>query len=518
MALPSSNATIAGVLETLFRHKKKVLFMPLVILSLGALIIFFAPRTYKSQAKLFLQIGRESVGIDPSAQTGQQMISLQQQGRDTEVNSAIDLMTSRGVIAKVVDRIGVDYVKRGGPAGKGGEPNPVSQAISDVLGTVITAIKSIDPVSKREEAITKLEKNLYATAERDSTLINLYYSADSPLGAQEILETVIDVYQEEHLRIHRNTGSFAFFEERESTLRTQLDGAMERLRMAKDEIGVASIGARRDNLESQLQAIQLAAYTAETERSAASASLADMRQQLGDMPERLVSSKKEIPNEGADLLREQLYQLQMREMDLKARYSDSHPLIVAISSQVEAAKAIVDDQSLTREETTDDINPIHRQVSLAMKQQVSMVAGLDARLKMLGEQESLINQDLQKNNADDVRLTQLERDKSLLDKTYFQCAENLEQARIGEALEANHVSSISIAQEASFTEKPVSPSKLLVGLGSIMLAFAGTAATVLGLEQLNDKLRTEAAVEEATGVPVLTSIPENTIQGRVLSR
>ena len=517
MALPAPHTTTASLLEVLFRHKKKALLLPLAILSLGALIIFFAPRTYKSQAKLFLQIGRESVGIDPSAQTGQQMISLQQQGRDTEVNSAIDLMTSRGVIAKVVDRIGIDYVKRGGPAGKG-EPNPVSQAISGVLGSVITAIKSIDPVSRREEAIIKLEKNLYATAERDSTLVNLSYGAESPTGAKKILETLIDVYQEEHLRIHRNTGSFAFFEEREGLLRTQLEGAMERLRLAKNEIGVASIGARRDNLESQLQVIQLAAYTAETERSAAAASLADMKQQIADMPERLVSSKKEIPNEGADLLREQLYQLQMREMDLKARYNDSHPLIIAISSQVKAAKEIVDDQEPTREETTDDINPIRRQISLAMKQRESMVAGLEARMEMLGEQENLINHDLKKNNADDIRLIQLERDKSLLDKTYFQCAENLEQARIGEALEANQVSSISIAQEATFTEKPVSPSKLLVGLGSIFLAFAGTAATLLGLEQLNDKLRSEAAVEEATGVPVLTSVPDNGVQGRVLSR
>lgn len=517
MSLSSSDATLAGVLEILFRHKKKVLFIPLVILSLGAFIIFFAPRTYKSQAKLFLQVGRESVGIDPTAQTSQQMISLQQQGRDTEVTSAMDLMTSRGVIAKVVDRIGVDYIKRGGPAGSGGESNPVSEAISNALGTVITAIKSIDPISKREEAIITVEKNFYTDVERDSTLINLAYSTDSPAGAKAILETMIAVFQEEHLRIHRNNDSFTFFQEREALLRSQLDGAIERLRLAKDEIGVASIGVRRDNLEAQLQANQLAAYTAETERSAAMASLADMNKQIRDMPERLVSSKKEIPNEGADLLREQLYQLQMRELDLKARYNDSHPLIVAISSQVKAAKEIVDDQTTTRQETTDDINPLHRQVSLAMNQQGSVVAGLEARIKMLAQQESLINLDLQKNNADEVRLTQLERDKTLLDRNYYQCAENLEQARIGEALERDQVSSISLAQEATFTEKPVSPSKLLVGLGSIMLAFAGTAATLLGFEQLNNKLRDESAVEEATGVPVLTTVPDNSTQGRVLS-
>ncbi len=517
MPLSTSNITPASLLEILFRHKKKVFFIPLVILSLGASVIFFAPRTYRSQAKLFLQIGRESVGIDPSAQTGQQMISLQQQGRDTEVNSAVDLMTSREVISKLVDRIGIDYIKRGGPAGEG-KSSPVSQAISNVLGTVIGAIKSIDPISEHEEAIIKVEKNLYADADRDSTLISLYYSADSPVGAQKILETLVEVFQEEHLRIHRNNGSFAFFQDREALLRSQLDGALERLHLAKNKMGIASIDARRNNLEAQLQAIHMASYTAETERSASAASLADMRQQISKMPERLISSRKQIPNEGADLLREQLYQLQVQQMELKSRYSDSHPMIVAISAQVEAAQEIVDEQSETREETVDDINPLHRQISLAMKQQESLVAGLDARLEMLAEQEISVRQDLEEVNANEVLLTQLERDKALLDKDYFQCAENLEQARIDEALEKGNVSSISLAQAATFAEKPVSPSKLLVGLGSIALAFSGTVVTLLGIEQLSDKLQSEAAVEEATGVPVLASIPENSSQGRVLSR
>jgi capsular polysaccharide biosynthesis protein len=63
----------------------------------------------------------------------------------------------------------------------------------------------------------------------------------------------------------------------------------------------------------------------------------------------------------------------------------------------------------------------------------------------------------------------------------------------------------------------VSPSKLIVALGSIVLAFAGTAAMILGLEQVSDKVRDERTIEKATGVPVLATIPDSAIHGRVLT-
>lgn len=524
MANAKETTSIYQILEVLFRHKKKVVLIPLTILGIGLAIALFAPRSYRSEAKLALQVGRQSVNIDPTAATGQAMIGIQQMGREGEVTTAMDLIKSRGVIAKAVDKIseefGVEYVLRGGPAGSGGS-NAVLDLYDATLGaaasTAIKTLKSIDPISDREEAIIQVEENLVVDAERDSTLIVVTYSTDSPEGAQKILETLIDVYQEEHLRIHRNAGSRAFFEVQENQLRDQLDEALDGVRKAKDEIGVASIETRRQNLEGQLQTITMSAYQAETERKADVAELRELLRQLGDQPERLVSSKKSVPNQGADLMREQLYELQVRRADLKARYSSSHPLVVAISRQVEEAENVVDDELEVREETVDDINPIHRQISLSAKQKQSSVASLDARLKALKDQDLAIRADLEKLNKDYMRLTQLEREAEILRRKYLRYSDNLEQARIDAELEKQKISSVSLAQAPTLAGKPVSPSKLLVGLGSIVLAFAGTAATVLGLEQVSDKPRSDKAIERATGVPVLASIPESAVHGRVLA-
>lgn len=520
MATPKETTSIYQILEVLFRHKKKVVMIPAVVLTIGLGIALFAPRSYRSEAKLALQVGRQSVNIDPTAATGQAMIGIQQMGREGEVMTAMDLIKSRGVIAKVVDRVGEDYVLRGGPEGSG-QSNAVSDAYDATLGAAtsyaIKTIKSIDPISDREEAIIEIEENLVVDAERDSTLIVVTYSTDSPEGAQEVLKTLVEVYQEEHLRIHRNEDSKQFFTDQEEDFRDKLDAALNLVREAKDEIGVASIETRRQNLEGQLQTITMSAYQAETERNADVAELRELLRQLDDQPERLVSSKKSIPNEGADLMRDQLYELQVRQADLKARYSSSHPLVVAISRQVEEAENVVDDEKAVREETTDDINPLHRQLLLAAKQKESSIASLDARLKALKDQDETIRGDLAKLNKDYVRLAQLERDAEILRRNFMRYSDNLEQARIDSELEKQKISSVSLAQAPTLAAKPVSPSKLLVGLGSIVLAFAGTAATVLGLEQVSDKLRSDKSIERATGVPVLASIPESAVHGRVLA-
>lgn len=521
MSATPSRLSVTALLEMLFRHRIKAVLIPVLVLSAGLAIALFAPRQYRSEAKLALQLGRQSVNLDPTAQTGQQIIGIQQMGRDAEVVTAIELIKSRGVISKVVERLGPDYILRGGPKGSGGPSNSVQAVFGATIGAAmkntIAAIKSIDPISPEEEAIISVERKLVAEAERDSTLLSVTYSTGTPIGAKTILETLIDVYREEHLRINRNEGSRAFFQEQEGLIRGQLDEAMDQVRLAKDEIGVASIETRRQNLENQLQSITMAAYQAETERNALNAELQDLRRQIGVLPERLIASKKSVPNQGADLMREQLYSLQVRQADLKARYSDSHPLVIAISQQIEEAEKVVDEQSNVREETTDDVNPIHRELTLAAKQKQSQLASLEARLDVLRDQDETIRRDLEKLNYDAMKLAQLEREESNLNRKYFRYSDNLEQTRIDEELERQEVSSVSVAQEPTLAAKPVSPSKLLVGLGSIVLAFAGTAATILGLEQMNDKVRNEQTVEAATGVPVMATIPDSSVHGRVLS-
>lgn len=509
-------ASGGDIAEMLFRHKKKIIFTPLMIGLVAAAVILWWPRTYQSEAKVFLQVGRESVGLDPTATTGN-TISLQQNGRDNEVVSAMDVLASRGLASKVVDALGPDYILRGGPEDAAAAESAITKAIKEPVLALVALLKSIDPVSDREEAIIELEENLTLDSERDSTVIVVQVDAKTPQGAQEILAKLVEIYQQEHLRIHRNPDSRNFFAEQRDMLERRLEEANEAVRAAKAEMGLASVEDRRLTLEGQVRAIELEAYSTEQDLAMAEARVGDLEKKINDEPERLVSSQKSIPNQGADLLREQLYTLQMRQMELKARYNDSHPLVVAIADQVQEAEKVFNDQSEQRQETTNDLNPIHRKLSLDLRQQQVAVAGYQQRLKTLQKQRELVIADLKQLITNEIRLDDLQREVSIARTKFFKYAENLEQARIDEALEEQKISSASIAQSATLSEKPVSPSKLLVGLGAILLAFGGTVSWVAASEQLNNKLHSGDEAERQLGLPVFAEIPRSQVHGRVLN-
>ncbi len=506
----------AELTEIIFRHKYKIVAVPTVILLLTLGVIFFFPRMYRSEARLFLQIGRESLAIDPTATTGPSA-NLIQNNRDEEVKSALQVIISRGVISQVVDRLGPEYVLNAGEV-NGASGNAFVTACKQGLGTVIKTLKSIDPISDREEAIIEVEENLRVNAERNSMVLAATYDSAAPAAAQQILGTLIDIYQSEHLRIHRNADSGAFLADQRDLLRSQYLEAQQQLKNAKNGYGVASLIGRRSSLESQLQSIELNQIQTRQELTTAEAKIADIKSQLTAIPDRETSSEKSIPNEGADLLRKELYTNQMRLMEYKARLIDTHPLVVATSRQVDEGKRLLDQEGALRQEVTDDINPIFRELSLDRRQQVSLLAGLTARADALNKQHEEISQALEDFSQQEVELVQLEHDEQIARDKFLQYTNNLEQARVDEALEKSNISSVAVAQSATLAEKPVSPSKSLVALGGIFMALSSDIGLVLVSDKLNDKIRTEADLARTLGLPVLATLDESSQNRRVLLR
>ncbi|HBJ38654.1 MAG TPA: hypothetical protein DDZ51_28670, partial [Planctomycetaceae bacterium] len=400
--MPSRLSTpdpVTAILETVFRHKWKIILLPLLAISLAVLVILFYPRSYISEARVLVQVGRESVGIDPTASTGA-MISLQQTGRDDEMTSAADVLQSREVLALVVDRLGADLVLGGGENAGQKKNHPVVATIKGLVGNALAVVKNIDKVSEREEAIIELRKALNVTVERGSTIMKWEVEADSPILAQTILKELINVFQEEHLRIHRNQNSKQFFISQLSQLEQDLASAQNKLRDAKNEIGVVSILDRRMTLESEMKEVEVAQYSARQELSRSVATINDLITQTETMPMRDTGDKRTLPNSGADQLNSQLYALKVKRLDLVSRLSEEHPMVQAVTRQIKEAQYVVDSEDSTRQDMVDRVNPIHEALLLQLAQQQSTRAGLDALLETLDQQRASVLKNLNElNNA-----------------------------------------------------------------------------------------------------------------------
>ena len=201
-------------------------------------------------------------------------------------------------------------------------------------------------------------------------------------------------------------------------------------------------------------------------------------------------------------------------MDLQSRYTAKHPKVQAVNDQLKDAQKVMSDQSEERTETTDDVNPIYRQLSLELKQERAVLAGLKARLAALDDQTHTIHADLRALNASELKIDQLSRDADLARDKFFQYAKNLEESRIDKELENSGINNMSVVLPASLNERPVSPSKPLVAIAALMLATAGTVVLVAGSEWVHSQ---KTSIATATNGHDAT-FPQAAYQNRVQHR
>src|SRR5437764_1941493 len=103
-AVPSQ--PLLDVAFVVYRHWRKAVITALIVLIATAVITWLMPRAYRSQAKLFVRLGRENVTLDPTATFGQAPVVAVPQSRENEINSVVEILRSRSLLDAVVDRVG----------------------------------------------------------------------------------------------------------------------------------------------------------------------------------------------------------------------------------------------------------------------------------------------------------------------------------------------------------------------------------------------------------------------------
>ena len=519
MAAPNPRQiTPRGVARNLFRYRRRMAFLFFGVMLLTLVAIALYPRSYTSESKLFIRVGRESVALDPTATTGQ-TIMLQKTQVD-EVNSALQVLLSREVMQGAVERLGADRIVKDAKTSVAVDSSETASSTwSDSLSKAtswiaaqtartMAVLRLSDPGTPEELAIRKLESGLKAFAPKDSTVITVTYSAASPQLAHDVVEAVTNVFLDEHLRVNHTEGSQAFFAEQAESLQKQLTAAQDALRDRKNDFGISTIESRRTVFAEQLKDIELQLLSTGRELAYSNAEIEDLTRAIDSLQPELVTNRVNgFANEGKDLMRAKLYELEIEESKLRARYSEGHPLLEQIQQQRKEAEALLKDMPNDRTQTTAALNPNQRQLELDLLQAKAKKEAQQARLAAAQKQRDDLTTQLKELNNDEVQIGDLERNVQILDGKYRMHVEKLEQARLNDALGRDGIQNVKVAQAATLVGKPTSPKKpLLLALGFV-LALGAAFATPFLAEIFDETLRSPDEVESELGLPVLLSLP-----------
>jgi uncharacterized protein involved in exopolysaccharide biosynthesis/Mrp family chromosome partitioning ATPase len=462
-----SRVTRRDVARVLFRHWRKIAFFFVAAVALTLLVIAVYPRSYASEAKLFIRVGRESVALDPTATTGDTI--LLQKSQVDEINSALDMLAGRGILQDVVDRIGAERILTDAPpaadelAGNQSSNSPIRTAVTQLRSAVSYVAQQVglsDPGTANDRAIRWLENRIKVWAPKDSTVITVTCTAASPGLAHDIVEAATETFVDQHVRINQTQGSLQFFSDQVENLFNQLTAAEAELRDRRNKFQLTS-----------------------------------------------GSSRSSIIDKSKEGMRQKIYELQLAENDLKSRYTDEYPPLKEIRRQREQAEQMLSQMPIAPAAASQSTNG---EQADSRGKIVQAVAVSESALETASTNEqriARIDLELQMLNDQDLQLTQLQRKVDLLDEKYRMHVQKLEQARVNDALGQDKISNVNVAQAAAFISKPVSPRKpLLLALG-LLTALCGAVGLAFCAECFDQTLRTTEQVQAQLGVPVLLSLP-----------
>ncbi|MFO7905597.1 MAG: GumC family protein [Planctomycetota bacterium] len=456
--------TLRHLGHVFYRYRFRMLGFFACVMGAVVTALVYWPRTYTSEAKLLVRVGRSSIAVDPTVTTGQ-VISLQDT-RQTEVASALEVIASRSTLETVVDTAMAD------------KPFPT-------------------PL-ERDKALNRLEGNLSLSNPEQSSVIVVTYDDESPEGARRVVDKLVKTFLNEHLRVNSAPGSFEFFEEQAEVLKAQWEQATRELEEAKNEYQLASIDGRRVMLEQQLAQIEQKQINNQVSLATTEAKIATLRGQGEEVPNSLVRDfALGLPSEESNTMRQQLFQLENREKELLSRYRSDHPEVVAVREQIDQTSSALDTQRFDRSQAT----------SAALLTEVVEQRVLRAEQSSLAQHHEDVHHHLADLNHQETHIRDLQRQAEILDAKYQRYVDSLEQTRIQRELEQDEISNISVIQPASLVVKPTSPKKGLVLALGLFLATCGSLGLALVSERLDSSLRYPSQIEQCFEVPLLTSIP-----------
>ena len=473
--------TPGDVMHSIRRRLPSVIFTTVVVALLVTGLLLVWPNHYSSEGLMYVRLGRGALAVDPTTKTSQ-AVSLQE-SRTAEVISIGEMIGSREIAERVVDRVGVDEVNR---------PRTWVERFAERVDSYLTSTSSavgslrgstqrvgdwsperVAAQLDRERAVRDVLEALDIEVVKDGYTVTIAAKEHDPLLAQAIVQSVMDEYGRYHVEAHRSEGSEAFFEAQAKASRLTAMQAREELQSTQNEMGWLSA-------ESAETALRERIIDLESNLNSVESRLAEADSQAEELERRLAETPKWVPTEvttgianaAGDQLRSQLYDVQVEDGEELAKISPNHPRYQRLSQKMNESQSLAEAERSERTERTEAINPVHIELQTQRQTVGAKAVGLKSRRDALQSRLDATTEDLQRLNRDRTTLARLTWEAELSEEIYRDHARSLEEARINAKLDEQQMSDVSIVQPATLNLKKSGPARGILSLVGVLLGLS----------------------------------------------
>src|SRR5579872_2325479 len=448
---PRELPSIRDAADTVFRQRRGILILSVLLTIAVAAVIILSPRTYEAEMTILVKNIRAEVMLTPDESPG---AIHQTEINDAQMGTEVQLLSSRELFAKVVDQCGL--------AG----PTPAD----------------------KERAIGKLQKKVHIAPLMKSSMIRVRYASTDPKLSARVLKTLGDAYLERHLQLHSSAGSFAFFQTQADVYERKLAEAQARLVEFQQKSGVVSGAEEKDLLLRRMVEIGASLRESQATWRDTQQRIGTLQSQLTGVAPRITTQQRRIPNQySVERLNTMLAELQNKRTELLTKFKPSDRMIKSVDQQIAETQQKMLETELARTQQTAD--------------------GLRARIDTLTHQSADYRGQLEKLEGVAPSEQEILREIKVAEEDYLLYSRKREEARISEAMDQQKIANIAISEPPHVPVLPLPRVNMSVIAGYIAgLIVILIAAFVFG--SLRRTIYTPWDLESFAMAPVLGTVAD----------
>jgi succinoglycan biosynthesis transport protein ExoP len=206
---------------------------------------------------------------------------------------------------------------------------------------------------------------------------------------------------------------------------------------------------------------------------------------------------------------------ELKQVELLRTFQPTYPPVQDLDAQIAKVRAAIAEaeRSPIREETTDR-NPAHDYLVSEIAKTGSELAGLRARAAATAQNVSVYRAKARRLEDVSVGAQVLVRTATQAEQNYLIYARKREETRASNALDAQRILNVAIAEAATVPFEPSGPPTwMLLLLGTLVAGFGSVALAGIA-DFLDRSFRTPREVEAFLGSTVLAAFPKNVSKAR----
>ncbi len=470
------------LLFVLFWHRKKVVGFFLLATLFTALAVLALPSTYRSESKLLVKIGSDTITPDASAGMTGPMVQPVVYW-EVQMKTELEVLRSREIAMSVVDQIGPARILRKPELGQ---------------------ISKDDPLYN--QALLALQTNLSLEVVPDSSILLVAYESGDGKLAQDITAAYVTRYLDLRLDVRDSHKGAKFLEGEREQMIKKVQDLEDQVRAIKDEAGVGNIDEQRQILQQRIGAMQSDVAAARATAVTAEAEVAKIEERLKEVPERVVTQETlQQAMSWRDEQKKTVAKLELELANALARYSATSPHVEIIQRSLDAARASLETDN-GGNERVQAINPIWQSMQQRLEDARTNAQVAKARETALQSEIASAEIKLKSVNDVELRIKQLLRSANLREDQLRAISLAADRASLLAAFQGEKLNNVSVVQPATLPLRPVAPNRMMLLMLGMFVAGTGAVGLGIASETLSRTTKRPEDIDRMTALPSV-SVP-----------